>query len=162
MGIWNRVRGLFGSSSKRNGDSEPLDVIGTLVEDYQHLRRLARQIDAHAGSAPYPYFTERLKQIALEKDREAGGLKERIIKLGGQPKELELDIHSGKNHWARMVQDIKDEKDLEDRFLDDALRLGSESPETADLLRKIVAGKAFHREALQELVAKADPQAYQS
>ena len=162
MGIWNRVRSLFGASSKRNGNREPLGVIGTLMDDYHHLRRLARQIDAHAKSAPYPYITERLKQIAREKDTEAGVLKERIIKLGGQPGELELDLHSGKNHWARMVQDIEDEKELEDQFLDDALRLGSESPEIGDLLRQLVAGKAFHREALQDLVAKADPQASQS
>jgi len=162
MGIWNRIRRLFGASSKRNGDREPLDLIGILIDDYHHLRRLARQIEAHAERAPYPYITERLKQIAIEKDEEAGVLKERIIKLGGQPKEVELDLHSGKNHWARMVQDIEDEKELEDRFLDDALRLGSEAPEIGDLLRQLVAGKAFHREALQELVVKADPQAYQS
>ncbi len=162
MGIWNRVRSLFGASSKRNGDREPLDVIGTLIEDYHHLRRLARQIEAHAESAPYPYMTERLKQIALEKDKEAGVLRESIIKLGGNPKEVQLDLHSGKNHWARMVQDIEDEKELEDRFLDDALRLGSEAPEIGDLLRQLVAGKAFHRDALQDLVVKADPQAYQS
>jgi len=162
MGIWNRVRSIFGASSKRNGDREPLDVIGTLIEDYHHLRRLARQIEAHAESAPYPYITERLKQIALEKDKEAGVLSERIITLGGQPKEVELDLHSGKNHWARMVKDIEDEKELENRLLDDALRLGSEAPEISDLLRQLVAGKAFHREALQDIVVKADPQAFQS
>jgi len=162
MGIWNRVRSLFSASFKRNGDRGPLDVIGTLMDDYHQLRRLARQIDTHAQRAPYPYMTERLKQIALEKDAQAGLLKERIIKLGGQPNEVELDLHSGKNHWARMVQDIEDEKELEDRFLDDALRLGSESPEIGDLLRQLIAGKAFHREALQDLVVKADPQAFQS
>ncbi len=75
---------------------------------------------------------------------------------------MDLDLHSGKNHWARMVKDIEDEKELEDLFLDDALRLGSESPEISDLLRRLVAGKAFHREALQDLVVKADPQAFQS
>ncbi len=162
MGIWNRIKSLFGASFKRYGDRESLDVIGTLLDDYHHLRRLARQIDAHAASAPYPYITERLKQIALEKDEEAGVLRESIIKLGGHPKEVQLDLHSGKNHWARMVQDIEDEKELEDRFLDDALRLGSEAPEISDLLRQLLAGKAFHREALQDLIVKADPQAFQS
>ena len=72
MGIWNSIRSLFGASSKRNGDREPHDVIGTLIDDHHHLRRLARQIKAHAESAPYPYITERLKQIALEKDAQAG------------------------------------------------------------------------------------------
>ncbi len=162
MGIWNRVRSIFRASSKRNRDREPLDVIGTLIDDYHGLRRLARQIEAHAESAPYPYITELLKQIALEKDEKAGLLRERIITLGGQPKEVELDLHSGKNHWARMVKNIEDEKELENRFLDDALRLGSEAPEISDLLRQLVAGKAFHREALQDLVVKADPQAFQS
>ena len=61
-----------------------------------------------------------------------------------------------------MVQEIEEETELEDRFLDDALRLGSGSPEISDLLRQLVAGKAFHREALQDLVIKADPQAFQS
>jgi len=92
MGIWNRVRSLFGASSKRNGDREPLDAIGTLIDDYHRLRRLARQINAHAEGAPYPYIAERLKQIALEKDEEAGVLRERIIQLGGQPKERKFHL----------------------------------------------------------------------
>ncbi len=162
MGIWSSLRTLFGAPSKRNGEGESLDLLGTLMNDYHLLRRLARQIDAHAASAPYPYISKRLKRIALEKEQEARLLKERIVQLGGQPEEVEPGLRSGKNHWARMVQDSEDEKELEDQFLDDALRLGSEAPEIAELLRQLVSSKAFHRDDLQDLVAKADPQASQS
>ena len=162
MGIWNGLKTLLGASSKTNGESKSLDLLGTLMHDYYLMRRLARQIEAHAASAPYPYITKRLKQIALEKDHEAGILKEQIVRLGGQPEEVEPDLRSGKNHWARMVQDSEDEKELEDRLLDDALRFGTDAPEIGDLLRRLVYSKAVHRDDLQDLVAKADPQASQS
>ena len=162
MGIWNGLKTLFGASSKTNGEDTSLDLLGTLMRDYHLLRRLARQIEAHAARAPYPYITKRLKQIALEKDQEARMLKEQIVGLGGQPEEVEPDLRSGKNHWARMVQDSEDEKELENRLLDDARRFGSDAPEIGDLFRRLVASKAFHRDDLQDLVAKADPQATQS
>ncbi len=159
MGIWNHLRSVFGGSSKANGEPESFDITGILIKDYSLLVRLARQIHAHADGAPYPYIAKRLKEIAAEKESEAQTLKERILQMGGQPGLGGQEIRSGKNHWARMVLDAEDEKDLEDRFLDDALRIGSEAPELSDLLRKLVFSKAFHRDELQDLIAKADPQA---
>ncbi|MFQ5852680.1 MAG: ferritin-like domain-containing protein [Candidatus Binatia bacterium] len=161
VAILNRLQKLLKAASNGDSDRKPPDVVDILNEDYQNLMRLAEQIRVHAERAPYPYVAQRLHQISLEKQKNASSLKEKIIDLGGKPKDLRLDIHSGKNHWARIVQDIKDQKELENRFLDDAFRLALELPEISDLLDKIVAGEVVHKETLQDLVARADPQADQ-
>jgi bacterioferritin (cytochrome b1) len=162
MEILDRLQKFFSVSSKGNGDRDPTDVVDILTEEYQNLIRLARQITSHAERAPYPFVAQLLQRIALEKQKSASALKDKILHLGGRPEEPDLKLHSGKNHWARIVQDLKDQKDLEDRLIDDASRLALKSPEITELLRQIVTGESSHRETLQDLAARADPQANQS
>ncbi len=162
MKILDRLQKLFRAPSKGNGNSEPSDVVAILNEDYQILNRLARQIISHAERAPYPFVAQLLQRIALEKQKSAGALKSKILHLGGKPEESDLKLHSGKNHWARIAQDIKDQKELEVRLIENASLLAVESPEITDLLRQIVSGEISHRETLQDLGARADPQADQS
>jgi bacterioferritin (cytochrome b1) len=162
MEILNRLQKFFSRHSKGNGDRELIDVVDILIEHYQNLIRLAKQITAHAERAPYPHVAQHLRQISLEQQNSANALKEKILYLGGNPQEANLELRSGKNHWARILQDIKDQKELENQLSADASRLALESPEITDLLRRIVAGEVVHRETLQDLIARADPQANQT
>ena len=162
MEILDRLQKFFSAPSKGNGNREPTVVVAILNEDYQNLNRLASQIISHAERAPYPFVAQLLQRIAREKQKSASALKSKILHLGGKPEESDLKLHSGKNHWARIVQDIKDQKELETNLIEDASRLAVESPEITDLLRQIVSGEVSHRETLQDLVARADPQANQS
>lgn len=162
MEILNRLQKFFSTHSKGNGDRELIDVVDILIEHYQNLIRLAKQITAHAERAPYPHVAQHLRQISLEQQNSANALKEKILYLGGNPQEANLELRSGKNHWARILQDIKDQKELENQLSADASRLALESPEITDLLRRIVAEEVVHRETLQDLVARADPQANQT
>ncbi len=161
MEILIRLQKFF-SRQKGNGDRELIDVVDILIKHCQNLIRLAKQITAHAERAPYPHVAQLLRQISLEQQNSANALKEKILYLGGNPQEANLELRSGKNHWARILQDIKDQKELENQLSADAFRLALESPEITDLLRRIVAGEVVHRETLQDLVARADPQANQT
>ena len=58
-----------------------------------------------------------------------------------------------------MVQDLQDQKALETSFFERTMRLADEAPEISDLLRKVVDAQLPHKEALLDLVARADPQA---
>jgi len=82
--------------------------------------------------------------------------------MGGNPGEPRADIKSGKNHWERMVLDLEDHREVETSLLDQAGRLAEQAPQVSDVLRKIVASEAEHKEALLDLIARADPQANQS
>ncbi len=161
MEILIRLQKFF-SRQKGNGDRELIDVVDILIKHCQNLIRLAKQITAHAERAPYPHVAQHLRQISQEQQNSANALKEKILYFGGNPLEANLELRSGKNHWARILQDIKDQKELENQLSADASRLALESPEITDLLRRIVAGEVVHRETLQDLVARADPQANQT
>ena len=161
MEVLIRLQKFF-SRQKGNGDRELNDVVNILIAHCQNLIRLAKQITAHAERAPYPHVAQHLRQISQEQQNSANALKEKILYLGGNPQEANLELRSGKNHWARILQDIKDQKELENQLSADASRLALESPEITDLLRRIVAGEVVHRETLQDLVARADPQANQT
>jgi len=159
MEILNRLERLWKRSSRDVGIRRRVDSLTALLGDYEGLKRLARQIRAHAEMAPYAYVNQRLNQIALEKEESASRLKEKILYLGGEVEEKVLDVFVGNNHWVRLEQDIKDQRALEDRLVADVIFVQQESHEISDLLSQIAEREAAHREAFQDLQAKADPQA---
>lgn len=136
--------------------------MAALKSCYQKLLCLADQIDTHAEKAPYPHVTEYLRKLAQEKRESAKILRQRIAYLLTDADEPKPTIKSGINHWERMVQDLADQKDLEVSFLQLADLLGEERPEISSLLRELVAAQAPHKERLLDLIARADPQAYQT
>lgn len=163
MKVLNYLKRLWNQPHKGHRRRKRVDSVTALVEDYQDLRRLARQVRAHAEIAPYAYVNQRMNQIALEKEDSASRLKEKILYLRGQVIEDPVnDFYRGKNHWSRLLQDIEDQKELEDRLAEDVIFVDQESHEIGDLLREIAAEAAVHQGAFKDLLAKADPQAYLS
>jgi hypothetical protein len=160
--LLKRIQARLRRAAATNGNPEGLDPIGILKASFQDLRTLAEQINGHAERAPYPHIGQRLRQIAVEKRLTANLLRDKILHLGGRLEELPLDLKSGKNHWERMVQDLRDQKALENSLLEQTTLLAEAAPEICDLLREIAAAQLPHREALLDLIARADPQAEQS
>lgn len=155
--LLKKLSAVLRCAAARNGKSKA--TVEILKADYHDLRRLAEQISNHAEKAPYPHVTQRLRQIASEKRNSTSILKEKLLSLGGGLEEFPLDLKSGKNHWERMVQDLQDQKALETSFFERTMRLADEAPEISDFLRKVVDAQLPHKEALLDLVARADPQA---
>ncbi len=148
--------------SPKNENIKALDPVRTLRLSYCNLYRLAEQIDDHAEKAPYPHVTQRLKQIAMEKRKNAVVLRDKILSLEGLLDEPQPNPKSGKNHWERMVQDLQDQKALEALLTEQSFRLAEEAPEISNLLKKIATAQIPHRQILIDLIARADPQANQS
>lgn len=157
-----KMQAIFKPASRENGKPKLLDPVEILRAGYHDLWRLAEQIHSHAERAPYPHVANHLRQIATEKRISASAMREKILNLGGKAEEPKLDLKSGKNHWARMARDLEDQKALENDLLERAVRLAEEAPEISDLLKGIVAAQLPHKEALLDLIARADPQADQS
>lgn len=160
--LCDRLHAILRPASAKNGKDKLLPPADALASGYRYLRRLTEQIKAHAERAPYPHVAARLRQIAAEKERAIGVLREKILGMAGDLQESRAAPKSGKNHWERMVQDLEDQKSLEAFLLERATLLADDAPEIGDLLSRIAADQTPHREILLDLVARADPQAEQS
>lgn len=146
-----------------NGKEGPLALLNVLLASYYRLSRLARQLEEYAARAPYPHVAERLRRLSSEKQRSAHLLKGKIESLNGEINtDAPPESSAGKNHWERMTQGLKQQKDLEDFLTVHSMRLAEEAPQIADLLGNLVTMEAGHRRILQELAARADPQADQT
>jgi hypothetical protein len=137
---------------------DPVEVLSRL---YNHLTNLAHQLDKHAESAPYPHVSDQLHRLANEKRQSAALVKDKIESLRGWVKENSAELASGRNHWERVTKDLKDQKNLEDFLLVQEARL-VHSPDLAELLRRLAVGEQAHRKILEEMAARADPQAHQT
>ena len=160
--LFKKVQAIFKPASTQNGKPKVLDPIEILKESHYALCSLAGQINSHAERAPYPHVAQQLRQIAAEKRLSANLLRDKILSLAERLEDTPSDIKSGKNHWERMVQDLRDQKALENGFLERAALLDEQAPELAELLRDLVVSQRSHKETLLDLITRADPQAEQT
>ncbi|MGH7844974.1 MAG: hypothetical protein ACREQW_07375 [Candidatus Binatia bacterium] len=151
----------LGSANEENGSSH--GAVSALKTVYHTQFRLAEQIKAHARIAPYPHVAERLRRVAEEKSNVCETLKGTLLKLGSYLEaEPVLAIKSGRNHWERMAQDLKDQSFLEQMLQKLSGYLLHDEPEIRELLRRVLAAEIANREALTALLMRADPQADQT
>jgi hypothetical protein len=161
-GLLKKLQTRLGYACAANGDSKSHDPIEILKASFHDLRSLAEQINRHAERAPYPHMARRLRQIAAEKQLAANGLRDKIAGLGEKVEELAVESKRAKNHWERMVQDLRDQRELQTALLERAALVAEEAPEIGNYLREIAAAQLPHQEAFLDLAARADPQAEQS
>jgi hypothetical protein len=157
--VFEKLRSILRTETREDGPIKPKNPHEILKASYHDLCRLAEQIDEHAQKAPYPHTTRRLSAIAAEKRSIAARLKDKMLSLGVRPEESKFDLKAGKNHWERIAKDIEDQRTLENQFQEYAVLLAEEAPEISDLLKTMTAEQTQHREALLDLLARADPQA---
>lgn len=139
-----------------------MNSVQAMMAVYRRLAQLAAQIEAHADGAPYPHVAQRLRQMASEKETSAAQVKEWIERRGAWVGDVSLSRAPAPNHWQRMMRDLNDQRALEDVLLLQEPRLSAESLELAELIRRLKASQAVHRDALTRLAAVADPQATQT
>jgi hypothetical protein len=141
------------------GYLEPVDALRLI---YQQISQLAQQIESHAETAPYPQVAQRLRLIANEKRDIGNRLKQIIEKLHGSlPEQLQFS-GTGKNHWQRLIQDLEDQKELDDRLSRYEFALSRQLPEITNFLQELKTMHETHRQSLTQLIAVADPQAAQT
>jgi len=140
--------------------SEHERVAGELQSLHAEYRRLVRQLESHAEAAPYPQITERLQTILRDEDRSAQAIAERLDALGRHLRDEDAGaIKSGHNSWARLVVLLEDYRALLRRLSALWVQWDDEHPEDAKLVRDLRDSAIEHREAIVDLVARADPHA---
>jgi hypothetical protein len=162
LDLFRKLGARLKTHAPENGQITDLSPAETLHLCAHMLWSLARQVEAHSAQAPYPHLAKRLQEIALEKDKMVNLLKEELSRSGkdfGQPRAA---IKTGKNHWDRMREDVKDQKLLEAELLLHAARIAESAPEISALLKKIASQQTSHYETLLDMLVRADPQAHQT
>ncbi|MGH7806020.1 MAG: ferritin-like domain-containing protein [Candidatus Binatia bacterium] len=135
------------------------DLLRDLAGDYTAEIALAQQLREHAKQAPYPAAGERLNEIAAAEEEHAKRLAAAIESLGGSIPEVTRSPRGGRSHWARIMEDLRDEQSAGARYLEQAIEWETEFPEVGSLLRTLEREEHRHRVMLRDLVAKSDPQA---
>lgn len=131
-----------------------------LESAHDEIVRLARQLEAHAEVAPYPQVAERLRQLSDDEGRNAGFLAERLMRLGRQPSNaVRGELRTGRNSWERMVRDSEDYRGLLRHLSQLWVRWDDESIEDAAVIRTVLDAATRNRDAVNDLVARADPHA---
>jgi hypothetical protein len=142
------------------------EILDGLLADYIAEAKLAKQLRDHAALAPYPQAAERLNVLAAAEEAQAERLRREIIgrggndRLAGAAKALaDGSAKSARNHWARMVLDLDEDRAAGKRYLEQAIRWEDHDAALGDLLHELQREEQRHRHALQDLAARADPQA---
>ena len=160
--LLKKLREIFFPERSHDDGVRSVDPIDILTAVHRQLVQLAEQIQSHAECAPYPQVTERLRQIASEKQNSAQEIRRFMESRRWRPGKVSTLPVSGKNHWERMMRDLSDQRTLDQFLAVHEPRLSAESPELAELLRQLKSSQAVHRGMLARLVAVADPQATQT
>lgn len=135
-------------------------VADELEKAHDEMLRIVRQLDAHAEAAPYPQVAERLNEIRGAEEKSARAFAERMITLGRDPSPVASgDIRGGRNSWERLVGDVADYRALLRLLSQLWVRWDDEHPEDAALVRQALDESTRSRDALNDLVARADPHA---
>jgi predicted transcriptional regulator len=65
----------------------------------------------------------------------------------------------GPNHWARLVEDLQDQRAARGQLLELVARVNESDPELAAALESLAGGVETHLARLRSLIARADPHA---
>ena len=130
-----------------------------LAADYSSELRLAQQLRAHAGEAPYAQAAERLRRLAELVDSQVRRLQTAIAERGAAIPAVHGTPQMGRNHWTRLVVDLDEVRAAGQRYLEQAIRWEDSDAPLGELLRALECEEQHHRQWLQDLVAKSDPHA---
>jgi hypothetical protein len=136
-------------------------VADALEKTHDEILRIARQLDAHAELAPYPQVSTRLHEIRAAEEKSARAIADRMIALGRQPStHASGAVRGGQSCWARLVVDVEDYRSLLRQLSQLWVRWDDEHPEDAALVRRVLDESTISRDALNDLVARSDPHAF--
>jgi chromosome segregation ATPase len=154
MGFWERLIGAGSAEEK-----DPRRLLPELLASYREEYRLAQQIREHANRAPHQAGARQLRAIADEQDRVVQMLRDELAALNGEVQGAVGPIKEGKNHWARVVQDLEDSQALRQHYNEQAIFWEPDFPRTVTLYRMLEREKSRINTLLRDVAIRADPHA---
>jgi hypothetical protein len=123
-------------------------------------RRIATQLRAHAGRAPYAHPGLVLRQLAEQAEAQVAALAGALRDVAGNIDPADhLSPRDGRNHWERLSLDLTDLETLKRRYVEIALRWDVDFPDTAEELRRFGRTIAAMSRTVRDMLARSDPHA---
>jgi hypothetical protein len=133
------------------------DAFDVLSKQY---RRLVRQLDLHAQTAPYPQVGDRLRELLAAASADRQTVVQRLAALGRRASENgSEDVRGGRNSWERLIADLEEYRALVRNLSELELRWHDHHPDDAQLLHGLREAAVRHRDAIVDLIARSDPHA---
>jgi rubrerythrin len=134
MSMKSKLLDCLGRLAPRKASDRVLTV---LRSRYADERQHAGRFILHAHKMRYPQFIEALLRIAAEESTHAVQLAEKINELGGTlPPDTPVASARG-NSWQLLLEDLEEERVCAAELESEIIRVESEYPEVAALLRRI-------------------------
>ncbi len=150
--IWTSVRDYLNPDSQRR-------FLEILSEEYIEKSENVIKFTDYAAHMTYPQFRENLLRIANEEQGDVHWLAKHITASGGDIPQISFSPRPGKNDWERLLMALEKKKrhvsDRVDRFV----QLQRIDPEIGEELRRMRHEEEIHREQIQAMVMRSDPQA---
>jgi len=135
-------------------------IADELEKAHDELRRIVRQLEAHAEVAPYSQVADRLRQVADAERQSVRAIGDRMIALGRQPSTAaQGELRAGRNSWERLIFDVEDYRALLRSLSQLWVRWDDEHPPDAAIVRRALDVATESRDRLNDLAARADPHA---
>lgn len=149
---WRRFLGL-------PTEGKALEILRRLyIEESQH----AAVFTQHASRMHYPQFRAKLLKIAAREAEHLEWIGEKIRLLGGSLPVIPPSKPAGGNSWQLLLEDLEGESRCGGELLADAIRLESDYPAVADMLRRIHEEEKKHRDEIREMLMRSDPLSMQA
>jgi rubrerythrin len=153
MSLWARVRDLTAGPERR--------IVRDLTAAYQHERRMAAQLRAHAERVPYPNLAATLTGLADEEDAHAARLQADIARRGGVANGAIVaeTTRPGRNYWERLTIDLEELRAKSRRYLELAQHWDLDDAAAAALFTDLAHEDAAMCRMIADLIARSDPHA---
>lgn len=144
-----------GSQAPREGE-----IQARLGQMYTALAGLSAQVLAHAQMAPTAALEEELSKLGEEIGAQAEGIGMLLAQRQLTPPAAgETGAVVPTSHWARLVQDLEQLREVRRLLLDAYARSNEVEPALAAELEDCGRRVEGHLHRLRSLIARADPQA---
>jgi len=147
---WLRFLGLMPSDRQRS-----LDILQErYIEEKHHVQRFTH----HAQQMRYRQFRDKLLEIAAEEQEHADWLGDQISRLRGKfPDVPELSV-AGANNWQLLLADFDEESHCAAELVEQIRMIQDACPDVGDVLQRIHDDEIRHRDEIQEMLMRSDPQ----
>jgi rubrerythrin len=134
-------------------------VLNVLRRCYVREKQHAMRFRQHAERVETPNLHWALLSIALEEDKHAESIGEKLDALQAKrPKVFPVHFAKEENSWDYLRTDLQEEHRCDGELKENLSALRGEFPEIAELIDRLESDGERHRRQIRELMARCEPE----
>jgi rubrerythrin len=132
-------------------------VIEILRERYVEEMQQVERFKQYARQMHYPQYQQKLLQLAMEKEKHAKWIAEKIVSLGGKLPDVREPNPTDDNSWRSLQLALNDENRSADHLSEQLRRLGLEHSDITVIFQEMIQEQKAHRDEIREMLMRSDP-----